>query len=160
MAVAPLWRPMQLTRATLQLSSEEVVSTWFYWKSEPISLQQPGQIAFILAAWQQPWRGSWFVWTMSLTFKCYSVSGQKSINNLALSVIQSRFSPSWCVAAANIWEMPSFFTKVTCNAFPRCCLCHGTVPPCKAEWYISASNMEFLAKPCKGAVWFSTFSNN
>lgn len=30
----------------------------------------------------------------------------------ALSAIQSRFPLFWCAAAANIWEMPSLFTKV------------------------------------------------
>lgn len=141
-AVALLWQPMQPSR----VHSEEMVSTWLYCKAEPISLQQPGQIAFLRAAWQQPSRDIWFDRTISLTFKCYCVSGQKRINQLGLSVIRFRSSPSWCVAAANIWETPSSFTEATCDAFPTCCFRHGIVPPCKAATDKLASHIEVIEK--------------
>lgn len=113
---------------TMQLTwvhPEEVVSTWFYLKPGPISLQQPGQIALICAAWQQPWKDSWFVWTMSLTFKCYCVSNQQSIHSPDRSVIQSQLH-SFGVGNALIFHQGATYFLVGVSVMT---LCHNAKQP-------------------------------
>lgn len=130
---------------------EEVVSTWFYLKPGPISLQQPGQIDLICAAWQQPWEDSWFVWTISLTFKCYCIPGQQSIH----SPLCQSFSPDF--HSIGVWRQPlsgkCLHFSPRCDSFPCCCLCHYLVPQCKADrnqccWdiYVTVGNVLFSAR--------------